>query len=113
MLSKLESGKGQAVELVSADALREESVPAAQPWGPKDIDETVSPVLDDGTCPLAQIVRETSNRTEGLIENLQRFSARERIEQTDIDKHGKRRDFRAQTVNYVAHIEQRSSSYPV
>jgi tetratricopeptide (TPR) repeat protein len=113
MLSKLESGNGQAVDLASADTLREVSVRSAQRWGPADIDETVPPVLDDGNCPLAQIVREASNRTEDLIENLQRFSARERIEQTDIDKHGKRRNSSAQMLDYIAHIEQRSSPYPV
>jgi hypothetical protein len=81
-------------------------------WGPPDIDERVPPVLSDGACPLSQILKETSNRTLELMENMQRFSAYEHIEHIDIDKHGKRRSSNAQNANYVAQFEQNSSGYP-
>ena len=81
-------------------------------WGPPDIDERVPPVLSEGACPLSQILKEASNRTLDLIENMQRFSANERIEHIDIDKHGKKRSWNALTVNYVAEFEQNSSGYP-
>jgi tetratricopeptide (TPR) repeat protein len=81
-------------------------------WSPPDIDERVPPVLSDRACPLSQILKETRNRTLDLIENMQRFSANERIEHIDIDKHGKRRSSNPQTVNYVAQFEQNSSGYP-
>ena len=81
-------------------------------WAPPDIDEKVPPVLSDGACPVSQILKEAANRTLELIENMQRFSADERIEHIDIDKHGKRRSSNSQTVNYVAQFEQNSSGYP-
>jgi hypothetical protein len=81
-------------------------------WGPADIDETVPPVRTDATCPLRQILKETSKRTEDLIKDLQRLSASESIEQIDIGKNGKRRNSATQVVNYIALIEQNSSSYP-
>lgn len=81
-------------------------------WAPPDIDERVPAVLSDGACPLSQILKETSNRTLDLIENMQRFSAQEHIEHIDIDKHGKRRSSNAQNVSYVAQFEQNSSGYP-
>jgi tetratricopeptide (TPR) repeat protein len=81
-------------------------------WGPPDIDETVSPVRTDTICPLRQILKETGKRTEDLIKDLQRFSASESIEQLDIGKNGKRRNSATQVVNYIALIEQNSSSYP-
>ena len=58
-------------------------------------------------------MKETSNRTQDLIENLQRFSANERIEQTDTDRHGKKQTAESQEMNYVVQIEQNSSGYPV
>jgi hypothetical protein len=81
-------------------------------WGPADIDETVPPVRTDTTCPLRQILKETSKRTENLIKDLQRFSASESIEQIEIDKNGKRRNSTTQVVNYIVLIKQNSSSYP-
>jgi len=80
--------------------------------GPADIDDAVPPVLNDGTCPLPQILKQTSSRTEDLIDNLQRFSAKERIEHVEIDRNGKRRSSTAEVVDYVAQIKQNSSGYP-
>ncbi len=86
--------------------------PLTRPWGPADVDDAIPPVLNDATCPLPQILKAASNRTQDLIEDLQRFSAKEHIEQIDFDKNGKRRSSTAEVVNYVAQIEQNSSGYP-
>jgi len=81
-------------------------------WAPPDIDASVPPVLKESTtCPLAHILKETSDRSLDLIENMRRFSATEHIEQIDIEGSGKRRNSNTQTVNYVAEIEQ-NSGYP-
>ena len=81
-------------------------------WGPPDIDEAVPAVRTDPACPLQQILKETSQRTEVLIESLQRFSANERIEHIDIGKNGKPRNITSQVVNYVAQLQENSSGYP-
>jgi tetratricopeptide (TPR) repeat protein len=81
-------------------------------WESVDIDEVIPPVRTDTTCPLPQILKETSKRTEDLIDDLQRFSASERIAQIDIGRDGKRRNSATEVVNYVAQIEQNSSGYP-
>jgi tetratricopeptide repeat protein len=86
--------------------------PSMQVWEPPDIDENVPPVLSKSSCPLSQILQETSRRTLDLIDNMQRFSASERIEQIDFDKNGKRRSSGAETLTYVAQIEDNSSGYP-
>jgi hypothetical protein len=80
-------------------------------WAPPDIDEEVPAAQLDVACPLSQILEQTGQRTQGLIESLQRFSADERIEQIDFDKNGKGRTRASQTVNYVAVIEN-SSGFP-
>jgi len=112
-LSKLEgqTGKGKAVDDPSGGSSTGVVWLSTRRWGPADIDEVVPPVRTT-TCPLPQILKETSKRTQDLIENLQRFSANERIEQIDIDKNGKRRNSTAQVVNYVAQVQENSSGYP-
>jgi len=57
-------------------------------------------------------LKETSKHTQDFIENLQRISASERIQQIDINKNGKSRNSGAQIVNYVAQIEENSLGYP-
>jgi hypothetical protein len=79
--------------------------------GPPDIDAVIPPVVS-GTCPLTEILKKTSNRTLDLIQSLQHFSASERIEQSDIDKNGRRRNSTAQEINYVVQIERNSHGYP-
>src|SRR5262249_11712348 len=81
-------------------------------WGPLDIDEVVPTVRSGITCPLPQILDQTSRRIQDFIDNLQRFSANESIHQIDIGKNGKSHGGDTQIVNYVAQIEQNSSGYP-
>jgi hypothetical protein len=88
-------------------------VPAPIPhWAPADIDERVPPVASDAPCPLAQVLQQSSNRSQDLIESLHRFTANERIELTDTDKNGKRRLLNTEEVTYVVQIAQNSSGYP-
>jgi tetratricopeptide (TPR) repeat protein len=83
-----------------------------QKWEPADIDESIPPVLSKAVCPMSKILQEASSRTLDLIDNMQRFSASERIEQIDFDKDGKRRSSGTETLTYVAQIEDNSSGYP-
>jgi tetratricopeptide (TPR) repeat protein len=114
LLSKLEEHhrKGNTIDYRSggnSTGLVSSSTPR---WGPPDIDEAIPAVRTDNTCPLPQILKATSERTQVLIENLQRFSANERIEQIDLDKNGKTRNITSQVANYVAQIQENSSGYP-
>ena len=105
------TSKGTTVDH-SAGQSSTEVVGASTPrWGPADIDEAVPPVQAT-TCPLPQILKETSRRTLDLIENLQRFSANDRIEQIEVGRNGRSRNAPTEVVNYVAQIEEGSSGYP-
>ena len=81
-------------------------------WAPSDIDEAVPPVRSDVTCPLPQILKETSKHTQDFIDNLQRISASDRIEKIDIGKDGRSHNSGTQLVDYVAQIEENSLGYP-
>jgi tetratricopeptide (TPR) repeat protein len=81
-------------------------------WAPADIDEEIPTARLDGACPLERILKETSRRTEGLIESLQRFSADDSMEEIDFDKNGRTRRASSERVIYVAQIETGPSGFP-
>jgi len=86
------------------------SVPAAASlplgWAPADIDEEVPPVSPEVSCPLPEVLSAASTQVKRLSENLQQFSATERIEHVEVDKHGKPRPPRSATFTYVAQIHE-------
>jgi hypothetical protein len=84
------------------------SVPSRN-WAPPDIDQIIPPVKTDESCPLETLLRGASQHAEELVENLQRFSAIERIEHVEYGKDGKKRNSQSRTYNYVAQIESNPS----
>jgi hypothetical protein len=109
-LSRLDS-KIAAAD-VAPDVGSPRTVHSVRQWGPADIDDAAPAVRTDTPCPLPRILQETSKHSQDFLENLQRFSANERIEHIDIGKDGKSHRSATQVVNYVAQIEENSSGYP-
>lgn len=68
--------------------------------------KNLSEVHADDACPLSQILQGASERATEMIENLQRFTATEEIEHTELKKNGKRRESTKQLFSYVAEIKQ-------
>lgn len=106
ILAKLTTGQGQIIESQEPENLRDNSGRLAGPWESADIGESLSPELSDVPCPLSQILQETSQRVTELVENLQRFTATEQIEHTELKKNGKPRRSNSELFSYVAEIEQ-------
>ena len=63
-------------------------------------------VQDDVPCPLSEILQAASDRATEMVENLQRFTATEEIEHTELKRNGKRRQSAKHSFSYVAEIEQ-------
>ena len=68
-------------------------------------DEAVLPIRINIRCPLPQILEEARKGAQEFVENLQRFSASERIEHIEVGKNGKTRSTNSQVVDYVAEVE--------
>jgi len=85
------------------------AVAAPRDWAPADVDQTAPPARQDASCPLSGVLTEASKHAEELVENLQRFSAKERIEHIEFGKNGKRRSSQNGAFDYVAQIEQTPS----
>jgi hypothetical protein len=82
-------------------------IPLAAPnqWSPPDIDASVPPVRSGVACPLGLILQETAKRQDEFVENLQRFTADDRIEQMELGKDGKQHRSSKELAHYVAQIE--------
>jgi tetratricopeptide (TPR) repeat protein len=110
-LSKLEVQAGRAMPVGDPPGPMKATTPPRRRWGPAEIDEEIPPVLKTA-CPLAQILKETSEHTQYLIESLQRFGANESIEEIEVGSNGRSRRSTPEVANYVAQIEENSSGYP-
>jgi hypothetical protein len=97
---------GTLYEGKRVDCAAQTAAPVPSNWSPPDIDAVVPPVRAEIPCPLPQILHETSQRAQELVENLQSFAASERIEHIEFGKNGKVRGSTKQVANYTAQIEQ-------
>jgi tetratricopeptide (TPR) repeat protein len=104
ILAKLE--KSQGGEIQEGPTFRDTSARPAQRWELTDVDEAVPSVIDDTTCPLAQVLQEASQRGTELVENLQRFTADEQIEDVEFRKNGKPRNSTSERFSYLAEIAE-------
>ena len=111
-LAKLENSRGTAGDSTPLHAVLEAPRVPTPRWAPVDVDEWIPPVISAASCHLPQILEQARNRTEDLIDNLQRFSATERIELTDTGRNGRKRNSSAAEAIYVAEISQTSYGYP-
>jgi len=75
-------------------------------WVPADIDETVPHADLSQPCPLPKILEETGHQVRKLVENLQRFSAHEKLEYWEVGSDGQPSSVRTTTFTYVADIRE-------
>jgi hypothetical protein len=107
-LSTDESGllyEGKAIACATEEATSS-PLPAPWDWAPPDVDDAIPSVSNETPCPLPQLLHDTSDRVQELADNLRRFSAKERIEDADIDKNGKSHNERTNIFDYVADIRR-------
>jgi tetratricopeptide (TPR) repeat protein len=85
-----------------------------QGWAPPDIDQLVPPVRPGVSCPVHDVLSGVSARARDLMDNLQEFSATERIEHVEVDKYGNRHAPVSAIFTYVAEIRKsRAGSFEV
>jgi Tetratricopeptide repeat len=80
--------------------------PPSRRWIPPGIDDMV-PRVDAGVqCPLQQVISGAGRRMKELVESLQKFSAKEKVEHFSIDAAGSRGKPEDRTFDYVVTITQ-------
>ncbi|MFQ5816991.1 MAG: tetratricopeptide repeat protein [Terriglobia bacterium] len=74
-------------------------------WAPPPVhDEDVPSVAPDVACALPQVLTAASRRVAALVENLQKFTALERIEYARLDEAGNIRSQQVEAFNYIVSI---------
>ena len=106
ILSELENEPREELVVSESKKSREASETSAQEWHSDGIEETAAPVVEDATCPLPQILQDTSDRATQLVETLQSFTATEQIEHTELRKNGKIFKSNSELFSYLAEIKQ-------
>jgi len=100
-------------------AVREAQTPTAErssntsaepnSWKPSDLDKAVPYVDPNVECPLPQILSKTGRRMKEFISDLEKFTARERVEHSVIDAAGVRHSPTVRDFNYVVMVSTNSN----
>jgi len=93
--------EGKALDCTTEDAA---GVPLPS-WAEPDAAKAIPAVHTDAPCPLPQLLQGASSRVQELSDNLQQFSAKERIDHVEAGKNGKPRTTTS-VFDYVAAIHQ-------
>ncbi len=75
-------------------------------WAPPDIDKVVPATSGDVPCSLSGVLGTAGRRVAQLVENIQSFTATERIEMADLDETGNRRRRQLHKFSYLAAIRE-------
>ena len=98
------AGMDAAVATVRVNAELPEVRSGPGRWAPPTVDDT-SPVLQkNATCKLSEVLAGTGKRAVTLVASLERVSATETVEQTDVDADGNQSQVRANTFSYLVSI---------
>jgi hypothetical protein len=80
--------------------------PVALNWAPPDIDLAPKPSESSVPCVVDDVTRNASKRVQELVDNMQRFGAKERVEFQEFDRKGIAQDTRNATFDYAAYIHE-------
>lgn len=93
--------------LARSGALPAEITPITETnWAPPDIDERRIEVDDGAACRLDEILDSTSTRVKELVENVDRFTATEELDQFNLSPMGLETGHENRKFNYLVEIRQ-------
>lgn len=92
--------------LATAAFAGDQAKPQAASWAPPDIDQVSAPVNLESPCAVDAVVSKASRRVQDLVLNMQRFSATEDVEFSEVDRQGVLRPSNKAVFSYVAYIHE-------
>lgn len=75
-------------------------------WAPPDIDETIPAVESGATCVLPEVLKSAGARLEELVANLEKFTATEQIENSQVTRSGQLIQRRTSSFEYVVSLRE-------
>ncbi len=73
-------------------------------WPPANIDAAIPPVAQGVSCPLDEVLKGAGQRVKELIENVDRFTATEEMDSSEIGADGRANRDLKYTFNYLAEV---------
>ena len=104
-----ESSAGQ--EFSSSKSVKSRAKAMTVLW-PKDLDAAVPAVAPDVSCPLATVMLEARQRADDLVATLEKFTATEVIDSSEVRKDGRPKQSVKQSFNYAVAVLQRRNGFP-
>jgi len=108
-LHSTESPVGQEFSSLSSVKSRPKAMTVL--W-PKDLDAAVPAVAPGVSCPLTEVMLEARQRAEDLVANLEKFTATEVIDSSEVRKDGRPKQSVKQSFNYAVAVSQRRNGFP-
>ena len=104
----LSTGSASSVEAAVATVRVDAELPEVRSgpgrWAPPALDDTPPPLQKNTSCNQAEVLAATGKRAIALVESLERVSAKEKVEQADLDEDGNPTQVRTSVFNYMVSI---------
>jgi hypothetical protein len=91
---------------VAEASARNSSRPAVRPGAPADVDAEVPPVKPGVSCALPEVLQAAGERVREFAANMDRFTATEHIEHSELDKNGNSRPPARRSYQYLVSISE-------
>src|SRR5437588_10073703 len=76
------------------------------PWPPPDVDASVPAVSSNPTCVLPQVLSRAGRQVEGIVRDLDRFTATEIVQHHKVDKTGRLHDPQTSRFDYLVSLSR-------
>jgi len=108
--SELRASKAGSKKLSKTPSKTLDAFPVP-PWPPADVDESIPPVSSSPACSLPQVLSRAGRRVEGLVADLDRFTATEIVQHHKVDKAGRLHDPETRQFDYLVFLSRRPSGF--
>lgn len=99
-------------EFSSSNSVKSRPKAVSALWPPKDVDAAVPAVSPGVACPLAEVMLEARRRAQDLVANLEKFTATEVIDSSEVRKDGRPKQSVRQSFNYSAAVFPAQGGFP-
>jgi hypothetical protein len=106
----LESSAGR--KFSSTKSVRSRAKALSVVWPPKDVDAAVPVVAPEVSCPLAEVMLEARQRAEDLVANLEKFTATEVIDTSEVRGDGRPKQPVKESFSYSVAVSRNRGGFP-
>ncbi len=87
------------------------STDTERPWAPPDTDSVEYRLAENAPCQVDELLARTWHHVNAQMQNFEKFTATERIEHQDIDRHGTAGAVRAKDFSYIVFVHNMNGKF--